>query len=79
MNILNAAGTPITRLLPFNSRARFTLLPGEPSTRSTSGIGSPALTNAGAEVRKSWRRDGFENDEQVGWLYRKEVGRMHLL
>ena len=32
------------RPLPFSSVARFTLLPGVPSTSSTEGIGSPTLT-----------------------------------
>jgi hypothetical protein len=36
--------------LPDSSFARFTLLLGEPSTRSTLGSLSPTLTNAGAEA-----------------------------
>jgi hypothetical protein len=45
---------PMMMPLPLvNSFARLTLLPGEPSTRSTSGTLSPTLTNAGAEA---WNR-----------------------
>ena len=44
-NSLKAAGTPMMRPGPLaSSVARFTLLPGFPSTSSTLGIESPTLT-----------------------------------
>lgn len=52
MNVLNAAGTPMTRPFPCSSLAKLTLFPGEASTRSISGMLSPALTKAGAVVEK---------------------------
>lgn len=48
-----SCNSPIITPFPVNSFARFTLLPGEPSTRSTLGSLSPTLTNAGAEA---WKR-----------------------
>ena len=42
--LLKAAGTPMIRPLPLSSLAKFTLLPGVPSTRSTDGMESPTFT-----------------------------------
>lgn len=44
---------PIIKPFPVSSLARFTLLPGEFSMRSTLGTLSPTFTNAGAEA---WKR-----------------------
>ena len=47
-DLLKAAGTPMMTPLPcLSSFDRFTLLPGESSTSSRSGIRSPTLTIAG--------------------------------
>jgi hypothetical protein len=51
-DVLNAAGTPMIKPLPLSSLRRLTLWPGEFSTRSTSGSGSPTATHAGDEVWK---------------------------
>lgn len=40
-SVLKAAGTPMIKALPLISLKRFTLLPGECSTRSTSGRALP--------------------------------------
>lgn len=56
-HILKAAGTPIMRALALISSLRFTVLPGDFSTRITSGIGSPTLTGALAELRKERARE----------------------
>ena len=44
MDSLKAAGTPTIKPFPVNCFERLTLLPGEPSTSSTSGSRSPVLT-----------------------------------
>lgn len=51
------------RPLPASSCARLTLLPGEPSTRSTSGSLSPTLTSAGAEA---WNRRRLARQRVTG-------------
>lgn len=51
MDVLKAAGTPITNPLPVNSFDKLILLPGEFSWRtSRSGRRSPTLTEMGREV-----------------------------
>lgn len=53
IDILKAAGVPMIRPFPLISFARLTLLPGDPSTKtSRSGIASPFWTNAGAVLWK---------------------------
>ena len=49
-DVLKAAGTPMIKPLPLISLKRFTLLPGECSTRSTSGRRLPTATQAGREA-----------------------------
>lgn len=51
--VLNAAGTPTMRPLPRRAFERLTLLPGEPSMSSTSGMGSPTST---ASLAEEWKR-----------------------
>lgn len=64
-HLLNAAGTPMTKPLSCTSLARLTLFPGEPSTRSTSGRRSPALTEGG---RVAWNgRDPQRAARRVVW------------
>ena len=48
-NLLKAAGTPMIKPLPLSSFAMDTLLPGEFSINSTSGMASPTLTKAEVE------------------------------
>jgi hypothetical protein len=60
-DVLNAAGTPMIKPLPLSSLRRLTLWPGEFSTRSTSGSGSPTATHAGDEV---WKDVGRPTDSR---------------
>lgn len=64
-HVLNAAGTPMMRPLPFNSLAMDTLLPGEFSTSSTSGIASPTLTKAREDAWKGRRATALEPAKSV--------------
>jgi hypothetical protein len=49
--LLNAAGTPMIKPFPEIASLRFTLLPGEPSARTSRlGMLSPTLTKARCEV-----------------------------
>ena len=52
-HVLKAAGTPMIKPLPVISLQRFTRLPGECSTRSTSGRELPTATQAGREAWNS--------------------------
>ena len=53
-HLQNAAGTPMMSPLPdVSSLERLTLFPGEPSTRSRSGMRSPTLTKAGLVAWKA--------------------------
>lgn len=59
-SLLNAAGTPIIKPLPFSSLASESLLPGELSMSSTSGMASPTLTFRRDAAEKARAERGME-------------------